>query len=160
VARRYLRSPHRPGHPAIDYLVFSVIGVGGRRRSHASDRAFHEQRFSRNPAGTGCWGVTGAHFPHAARAPGRNLQLSRRLSEKNCSRCPECVRLQPAIYETVLLSFTRARAARRGDQGGLTLPSKRKAIRRCRSLTSGQTWIFSTDADGIDGLIVGKQLFG
>jgi len=37
---------------------------------------------------------------------------------------------------------------------------KEKAMRRWQKLTFGTNWIFSTDADGIDGLIVGKQLSG
>jgi lipoprotein-releasing system permease protein len=61
----------------------------------------------------------------------------------------------PAIYETVLLSF--GGQARGVVTKGIDLDLEKKSDEALQRLTSGQL-DFSTDADGIDGLIVGKQL--
>jgi len=61
----------------------------------------------------------------------------------------------PAIYETVLLSFNGQ--ARGVVTKGIDLDREKKSDEALQKLTSGQL-DFSTDADGIDGLIVGKQL--
>jgi len=72
VARRYLRSPHRP---AILRLItlFSVIGVAAGVATLVIALSMNSG-FSRNPAGPAA-GRDGAHFPHAAGLR-RNLQLS------------------------------------------------------------------------------------
>src|SRR5258705_9088126 len=61
----------------------------------------------------------------------------------------------PAIYETVLLSFNGQ--ARGVVTKGVDVALEKKSDQALQKLTSGQL-DFSTDADGIDGLIVGKQL--
>src|SRR5258705_8049947 len=61
----------------------------------------------------------------------------------------------PAIYETVLLAFNGQ--ARGVVTKGIDLAREKKSDEALQKLTSGQL-DFSTDADGIDGLIVGKQL--
>jgi len=61
----------------------------------------------------------------------------------------------PAIYETVLLSF--GGQARGVVTKGIDVEREKKSDEALQKLTSGQL-DFSTDADGIDGLIVGKQL--
>jgi len=60
----------------------------------------------------------------------------------------------PAIYETVLLSFNGQ--ARGVVTKGVDVALEKKSDQALQKLTSGQL-DFSTDADGIDGLIVGNS---
>jgi len=149
VARRYLRSPHRP---AILRLItlFSVIGVAAGVATLvialAMNSGFRETLQDR------LLGVT-AHISLTRPGSGgiSNYQaLSERLQQMAGVRS-----VTPAIYETVLLSF--GGQARGVVTKGIDVEREKKSDEALQKLTSGQL-DFSTDADGIDGLIVGKQL--
>ncbi len=149
VARRYLRSPHRP---AILRLVtlFSIIGVAAGVATLvialSMNSGFRETLQDR------LLGVT-AHISLTRPGSGgiSNYQaLSEKLQQMDGVRS-----VTPAIYETVLLSF--GGQARGVVTKGIELQREKKSDEALQKLTSGQL-DFSTDADGIDGLIVGKQL--
>jgi lipoprotein-releasing system permease protein len=149
VARRYLRSPHRP---AILRLItlFSVIGVAAGVATLvialAMNSGFRETLQDR------LLGVT-AHISLTRPGSG-GISNYQALSEK--LRQMDGVRsVTPAIYETVLLSFNGQ--ARGVVTKGIDVEREKKSDEALQKLTSGQL-DFSTDADGIDGLIVGKQL--
>jgi lipoprotein-releasing system permease protein len=149
VARRYLRSPHRP---AILRLItlFSVIGVAAGVATLvialSMNSGFRETLQDR------LLGVT-AHIsltrPGSGGIP-NYLALSEKLQQMAGVRS-----VTPAIYETVLLSFSGQ--ARGVVTKGIDIEREKKSDEALQKLTSGQL-DFSTDADGIDGLIVGKQL--
>jgi lipoprotein-releasing system permease protein len=149
VARRYLRSPHRP---AILRLItlFSVIGVAAGVATLvialSMNSGFRETLQDR------LLGVT-AHIsltrPGSGGIP-NYLALSEKLQQMAGVRS-----VTPAIYETVLLSFNGQ--ARGVVTKGIDIEREKKSDEALQKLTSGQL-DFSTDADGIDGLIVGKQL--
>jgi lipoprotein-releasing system permease protein len=149
VARRYLRSPHRP---AILRLItlFSVIGVAAGVATLvialSMNSGFRETLQDR------LLGVT-AHIsltrPGSGGIP-NYLALSEKLQQMAGVRS-----VTPAIYETVLLSFSGQ--ARGVVTKGIDIEREKKSDEALQKLTSGQL-DFSADADGIDGLIVGKQL--
>jgi lipoprotein-releasing system permease protein len=149
VARRYLRSPHRP---AILRLItlFSVIGVAAGVATLvialSMNSGFRETLQDR------LLGVT-AHIsltrPGSGGIP-NYLALSEKLQQLAGVRS-----VTPAIYETVLLSF--GGQARGVVTKGIDVDLEKKSDEALQKLTSGRL-DFSTDADGIDGLIVGKQL--
>jgi lipoprotein-releasing system permease protein len=149
VARRYLRSPHRP---AILRLItlFSVTGVAAGVATLvvalSMNSGFRETLQDR------LLGVT-AHIsltrPGSGGIP-NYLALSEKLQQMDGVRT-----VTPAIYETVLLSFNGQ--ARGVVTKGIDVDLEKKSDEALQKLTSGQL-DFSTDADGIDGLIVGKQL--
>ncbi|HXJ13514.1 MAG TPA: ABC transporter permease [Candidatus Limnocylindrales bacterium] len=149
VARRYLRSPHRP---AILRLItlFSMIGVAAGVATLvialSMNSGFRETLQDR------LLGVT-AHISLTRPGTG-GISNYLALSEK-LRQTPGVRSVTPAIYETVLLSFNGQ--ARGVVTKGIDLPSEKKSDEALQKLTSGQL-DFSTDADGIDGLIVGKQL--
>jgi len=149
VARRYLRSPHRP---AILRLItlFSVVGVAAGVATLvialSMNSGFRETLQDR------LLGVT-AHISLTRPGSGgiSNYQaLSGKLQQMAGVRS-----VTPAIYETVLLSF--GGQARGVVTKGIELDREKKSDEALQKLTSGRL-DFSTDADGIDGLIVGKQL--
>jgi lipoprotein-releasing system permease protein len=149
VARRYLRSPHRP---AILRLItlFSVIGVAAGVATLvialSMNSGFRETLQDR------LLGVT-AHIsltrPGSGGIP-NYLALSEKLQQ-----LPGVRSVTPAIYETVLLSF--GGQARGVVTKGIDVDLEKKSDEALQKLTSGRL-DFSADADGIDGLIVGKQL--
>jgi lipoprotein-releasing system permease protein len=149
VARRYLRSPHRP---AILRLItlFSVIGVAAGVATLvialSMNSGFRETLQDR------LLGVT-AHIsltrPGSGGIP-NYLALSDKLQQMAGVRS-----VTPAIYETVLLSF--GGQARGVVTKGIDVGREKKSDAALQKLTSGQL-DFSADADGIDGLLIGKQL--
>jgi lipoprotein-releasing system permease protein len=149
VARRYLRSPHRP---AILRLItlFSVIGVAAGVATLvialSMNSGFRETLQDR------LLGVT-AHISLTRPGSG-GIPNYQALSEK-LRQMPGVRSVTPAIYETVLLSFNGQ--ARGVVTKGIDIEREKKSDEALQKLTSGQL-DFSTDADGIDGLIVGKQL--
>ena len=149
VARRYLRSPHRP---AILRLItlFSVIGVAAGVATLvialSMNTGFRETLQDR------LLGVT-AHISLTRPGTGgipNYLALSEKLQQMAGVRS-----VTPAIYETVLLSFNGQ--ARGVVTKGIDLALEKKSDEALQKLTSGQL-DFSSDADGIDGMMVGKQL--
>jgi lipoprotein-releasing system permease protein len=149
VARRYLRSPHRP---AILRLItlFSVIGVAAGVATLvialSMNSGFRETLQDR------LLGVT-AHISLTRPGSG-GIPNYQALSEK-LRQMPGVRSVTPAIYETVLLSF--GGQARGVVTKGIDIEREKTSDEALQKLTSGHL-DFSTDADGIDGLIVGKQL--
>jgi lipoprotein-releasing system permease protein len=149
VARRYLRSPHRP---AILRLItlFSVIGVAAGVATLvialAMNSGFRETLQDR------LLGVT-AHISLTRPGSG-GIPNYQALSEK-LQQLAGVRSVTPAIYETVLLSFNGQ--ARGVVTKGIEIEREKKSDEALQKLTEGQL-DFSTNADGIDGLIVGKQL--
>jgi lipoprotein-releasing system permease protein len=149
VARRYLRSPDRPVILRL-ITLFSVIGVAAGVATLvvalSMNSGFRETLQDR------LLGVT-AHIsltrPGSGGIP-NYLALSEKLQQMTGVRS-----VTPAIYETVLLSFNGQ--ARGVVTKGIDLDLEKKSDEALQKLTSGQL-DFSSDADGIDGLIVGKQL--
>ena len=149
VARRYLRSPHRP---AILRLItlFSVMGVAAGVATLvialSMNSGFRETLQDR------LLGVT-AHV--SLTRPGSSAihnydQLASKLQE-----LPGVKSVTPAIYDTVLLSF--AGQARGVVTKGVEVEQEKKSDQALQRITAGQLDL-SPDADGIDGLLAGKQL--
>lgn len=149
VAKRYLRSPNRPVVLRL-ITVFSVIGVaagvGTLVVALAMNTGFRETLQDR------LLGVT-AHISLTRPGSG-GIPNYRALAEK-LQRTPGVNSITPAIYQTVLLSF--GGEARGVVVKGIDLPLEKRGDEALRKLSAG-TLDFSPDKDGIDGLLVGKQL--
>src|SRR5271166_4605933 len=149
VARRYLRSPHRP---AILRLItlFSVIGVAAGVATLvialSMNSGFRETLQDR------LLGVT-AHISLTRPGSG-GIQNYQALAEK-LEQTAGVRSVTPAIYGTMLLSFNGQ--ARGVVTKGIDIAREKKSDEALQKLTSGQL-DFSADADGIEGLVVGKQL--
>ena len=149
VARRYLRSPNRP---AVLRLVtaFSVLGVTAGVATLvialAMNTGFRETLQDR------LLGVT-AHISLTRPGSG-GLHEYEALATK-LSKIPGVRSVTPAVYQTVLLTFggeSRGVVAK-----GIDPPREEAADEALRKLTSGKL-DFGRDPDGIDALLVGKQL--
>ena len=149
VAKRYLRSPNRP---AILRLItaFSVLGVAAGVATLvvalSMNSGFRETLQDR------LLGVT-AHISLTRPGSGgiRNYaQLTQTLS-----KIPDVKSVTPAIYETMLLSF--GGEARGVVVKGIDVPLEEKSDEALQKITSG-TLSFAPDAEGIDGLLLGKEL--
>jgi len=151
VAKRYLRSPKRP---VILRLVtaFSILGVAAGVATLvialAMNSGFRETLQDR------LLGVT-AHI--SLTRPGSEgipnyLALADRLK-----KIPGVNSVTPAIYETMLLSF--GGEARGVVVKGIDVTPEKRSDEALQKLSEGQL-DFSPDADGIDGLVVGKELAG
>jgi lipoprotein-releasing system permease protein len=149
VARRYLRSPDRP---AILRLVtaFSVIGVAAGVATLvialAMNSGFRETLQDR------LLGVT-AHISLTRVGSGgisNYEELAKKLQE-----LPGVRSVTPAIYDTVLMSFSGE--ARGVVTKGIDASREKRSDEALQKLTAGQL-DFSADADGIDGMLVGKLL--
>jgi lipoprotein-releasing system permease protein len=149
VARRYLRSPYRP---AVLRLVtlFSVIGVAAGVATLvialAMNTGFRETLQER------LLGVT-AHVSLTRPGTGgiRNYEeMATKLAGTNGVRS-----VTPAVYQTVLLSF--AGQARGVVTKGIDPERERQSDEALQRIVVGKL-DFSQDADGIDALLVGKQL--
>jgi lipoprotein-releasing system permease protein len=149
VAWRYLRSPYRP---AVLRLVtlFSLIGVAAGVATLvialSMNTGFRETLQDR------LLGVT-AHV--SLTRPGssgiRNYQeMSSKLAGLSGARS-----VVPAIYQTVLLSY--AGQARGVVTKGIEPPRERQDDGALQNIVAGKL-DFSQDADGIDSLLLGKQL--
>ncbi len=149
VAQRYLRSPYRP---AVLRLVtlFSVIGVAAGVATLvialSMNTGFRETLQDR------LLGVT-AHV--SLTRPGssgiKNYgEMATKLAEVTGARS-----VTPAVYQTVLLSF--AGQARGVVTKGIDPERERKSDEALQRIVAG-TLDFSPDADGIDALLIGKQL--
>src|SRR6201993_3628831 len=149
VAKRYLRSLNRP---AVLRLVtaFSVVGVAAGVATLvialAMNSGFRETLQDR------LLGVT-AHV--SLTRPGTSgienyEELATKLAETTAARSAT-----PAIYQTVLLSF--AGQARGVVAKGVDPERERKSDEALQRIVAGRL-DFSPDADGIDALLIGKQL--
>jgi lipoprotein-releasing system permease protein len=149
VAKRYLRSPNRP---VILRLVtgFSVLGVSAGVATLvialAMNSGFRETLQDR------LLGVT-AHISLTRPGSG-GIQNYKALAEK-LRKTPGVISVTPAIYETMLLSF--GGEARGVVVKGIDATLEEKGDEALQKLSAGRM-DFSPDPDGIDGLLVGKQL--
>jgi lipoprotein-releasing system permease protein len=149
VARRYLRSPYRP---AVLRLVtmFSVVGVAAGVATLvialSMNTGFRETLQER------LLGVT-AHVS-LTRPGSRGISNYEELAKK-LAAIPGTKSVTPAVYQTVLLSF--AGQARGVVTKGIDPERERATDEALQRIVAGRL-DFSADADGIDALVVGKQL--
>jgi lipoprotein-releasing system permease protein len=149
VAQRYLRSPYRP---AVLRLVtlFSVVGVAAGVATLvialSMNTGFRETLQDR------LLGVT-AHI--SLTRPGTNgIQNYEELATK-LAATPGVRSVTPAVYQTVLLSF--AGQARGAVSKGIDPQRERGSDEALQRIIAGRL-DFSTDSEGIDALVIGKQL--
>jgi lipoprotein-releasing system permease protein len=149
VAKRYLRSPYRPAILRL-ITVFSVLGVAAGVATLvialAMNSGFRETLQDR------LLGVT-AHISLTRPGSG-GIQNYNTLAE-SLQRIPGVNSVTPAVYETMLLSY--GGQARGVVVKGIDVALERKSDEALQKLSAGRM-DFSPDADGIDGLLVGKQL--
>lgn len=149
VAQRYLRSPNRP---VILRLVtaFSVLGVAAGVATLvialAMNSGFRETLQDR------LLGVT-AHISLTRPGSG-GIQNYKTLVEL-LQKTPGVNSVTPAIYETMLLSY--GGEARGVVVKGIDVALEKRGDEALQKLSAGRM-DFSPDPDGIDGLLVGKQL--
>src|SRR5256885_7071172 len=149
VARRYLRSPYRP---AVLRLVtaFSVLGVAAGVATLvialSMNTGFRETLQDR------LLGVT-AHVSLTRPGSG-GIHNYEALATKLAS-IPGVRSVTPAIYQTVLLTF--AGEARGVVTKGIDPERERRSDEALQRIVAGQV-DFSPDADGIEALLIGKQL--
>ena len=149
VATRYLRSPNRP---AVLRLItaFSVLGVAAGVATLvvalAMNSGFRETLQDR------LLGVT-AHISLTHPGPA-GIPNYKALAEK-LQRTPGVKSVTPAIYQTVLMSL--GGQARGVVVKGIDPALEERSDEALQKLSAGKL-DFSTDAEGIDGLMVGKQL--
>src|SRR3981189_2234533 len=149
VAKRYLRSPYRPAVLRL-VTIFSVIGVGAGVATLvialSMNTGFRETLQDR------LLGVT-AHVSLTRPGTGgiKNYQeVAAKLAAATGARS-----ITPAVYQTVLLSF--AGQARGVGAKGIDPEQERKSDEALQRILAGSL-DFSPDADGIDALLIGKQL--
>lgn len=149
VAKRYLRSPNRPAVLRL-ITVFSVIGVAAGVATLvvalAMNTGFRETLQDR------LLGVT-AHISLTRPGSG-GIPDYKALAEK-LQPIPGVNSVTPAIYQTVLLSF--GGEARGVVAKGIDVALEKRGDEALRKLSAGAL-DFSPDKDGIEGLLVGKQL--
>jgi lipoprotein-releasing system permease protein len=149
VARRYLRSPYRP---AVLRLVtaFSVIGVAAGVATLvvalAMNTGFRETLQDR------LLGVT-AHV--SLTRPGAGGIRDYQSLASKLAVIPGVRFVTPAVYQTVLLTF--ALEARGVVAKGIDVERERTSDEALQRIVAGRL-DFSPDADGIDAVLVGKQL--
>ncbi|MGB2622674.1 MAG: ABC transporter permease [Candidatus Acidiferrum sp.] len=148
VARRYLRSPYRP---AVLRLVtlFSILGVAAGVATLvialSMNTGFRETLQDR---------LLGVQAHISLIRPGSEIRNYQALAAK-LAKIPGVRSVTPAVYETVLLSFG-------GEALGVVVkgvePAREKlADEALQRIVEGKL-DFTPDADGIDALLVGKQL--
>lgn len=151
VAQRYLRSPNRP---AVLRLVtlFSVIGVAAGVCtlvvSLAMNTGFRETLQDRLLAVTSHVSLT---------RPGPSGIHDYDILAKKLGTLPGVRSATPAVYQTVLLSF--GGQARGIVTKGIDPVTEEKNDEALRKLEDGKL-DFSADEEGVEGLVVGKQLAG
>jgi lipoprotein-releasing system permease protein len=150
VAQRYLRSPYRP---AVLRLVtlFSIIGVAAGVATLvialSMNTGFRETLQDR------LLGVT-AHIS-LTRPGSSGIRNYEEMAAKLSSATTGVRSVTPAVYQTVLLSF--AGQARGVVTKGIDPERERKNDEALQRIVAGSL-DFSPDADGIDALLIGKQL--
>jgi lipoprotein-releasing system permease protein len=149
VARRYLRSPHRP---AVLRLVtlFSIIGVAAGVATLvialAMNTGFRETLQDR------LLGVT-AHI--SLTRPGSGGIRDYESLAAKFSSIPGVRSVTPAVYQTVLMSF--GGQSRGVVTKGIDPERERRADEALQRIIAGRL-DFSPDRDGIGALLTGKQL--
>ncbi len=149
VAKRYLRSPNRPAILRL-ITVFSVLGVAAGVATLvialAMNSGFRETLQDR------LLGVT-AHI--SLTRPGSGGIQNYKTLAASLQKKAGVNSVTPAIYETMLLSF--GGEARGVVVKGIDVDLEKKSDEALQKLSAGRL-NFSPDPDGIDGLLVGKQL--
>jgi lipoprotein-releasing system permease protein len=149
VAQRYLRSPYRP---AVLRLVtlFSMIGVAAGVATLvialSMNTGFRETLQER------LLGVT-AHV--SLTRPGTSGIKNYEAVATKLAAATGARSVTPAIYQTVLLSF--AGQARGVVTKGIDPERERKSDQALQRIIAGKL-DFSEDGDGIDALLIGKQI--
>jgi len=149
VAQRYLRSPYRP---AVLRLVtlFSMIGVAAGVATLvialSMNTGFRETLQDR------LLGVT-AHV--SLTRPGTSGIKNYEEMATKLAEIPGVRSVTPAVYQTVLLSF--AGQARGVVTKGIDPEREQKSDEALQRIIAGRL-DFSQDADGIDALLIGKQI--
>ncbi len=149
VAQRYLRSPYRP---AVLRLVtlFSIIGVAAGVATLvialSMNTGFRETLQDR------LLGVT-AHI--SLTRPGSGGIKNYEEMAAKLAAVPGVRSVTPAVYQTVLLSF--GGQARGVVTKGVDPERERRSDEALQRVVAGRV-DFSPDADGIEALLVGKQL--
>lgn len=149
VARRYLRSPHRP---AVLRLVtlFSIVGVAAGVATLvialSMNTGFRETLQDRLLEVT----------PHISLTrPGTGGIRDYEALAAKLSSIPGVRSVTPAVYQTVLMSF--AGEARGVVSKGIDPERERRSDLALQRIVAGQL-NFSPGGDGVDGLLLGKQL--
>jgi len=149
VAKRYLRSPNRPAILRL-ITVFSVLGVAAGVATLvialAMNSGFRETLQDR------LLGVT-AHI--SLTRPGSGGIQNYKTIAESLQKTAGVNSVTPAIYETMLLSF--GGEARGVVVKGIDVDLEKMSDEALQKLSAGRL-DFSPDPDGIDGLLVGKQL--
>jgi|SRR4051794_38557775 lipoprotein-releasing system permease protein len=149
VAKRYLRSPYRP---AVLRLVtaFSIVGVAAGVATLvialAMNTGFRETLQDRLLAVT-------AHI--SLTRPGEGGIKDYNAIAERLAKIPGVKSVTPAVYETMLLSFSSD--ARGVQTKGIDPQIERRNDSALQHIVAGQL-DFSPDKDGIDGIVIGKQL--
>lgn len=149
VARRYLRSPHRP---AVLRLVtlFSIVGVAAGVATLvialSMNTGFRETLQDR------LLGVT-AHI--SLTRPGSGGIRDYEALANKLGALPGVRSVTPAVYQTVLMSF--GREARGVVTKGIDPERERRSDEALQRIVAGEL-NFAADKDGIDALLIGKQL--
>jgi lipoprotein-releasing system permease protein len=149
VARRYLRSPHRP---AVLRLVtlFSIVGVAAGVATLvialAMNTGFRETLQDRLLEVT----------PHISLTrPGSGGVRNYETLAAKLAAIPGVRSATPAVYQTMLMSF--AGQARGVVTKGIDPERERRSDQALQRIVAGKL-NFAPDKDGIDALLVGKQL--
>src|SRR5437764_4914184 len=149
VAQRYLRSPYRPAVLRLVTLL-SVLGVTAGVATLvialSMNTGFRETLQDR------LLGVT-AHISLTRPGSG-GIKHYQEIAQK-LADLPGVRSVTPAVYQTVLLSF--GGEARGVVTKGVDPERERKSDEALQRIVAGKL-DFSPDADGIDALLVGKQL--
>ena len=148
VARRYLRSPYRPTVLRL-VTAFSVLGVAAGVATLvialSMNTGFRETLQDR------LLGVT-AHI--SLTRPGGGIREYEKLAAR-LAATPGVKSVTPAVYQTVLLSF--AGEARGVITKGIDPAREERNDEALQRIIAGRL-DFSPDANGIEALLVGKQL--
>jgi lipoprotein-releasing system permease protein len=149
VAKRYLRSPNRPAILRL-ITVFSIVGVAAGVATLvialAMNSGFRETLQDRLLEVT-------AHIS-LTRPGSEGIQNYKALAE-NLQKTPGVKSVTPAIYETMLLSY--GGQARGVVVKGIDVALEERGDEVLHKLSAGRK-DFSPDRDGIDAMLVGKQL--
>ena len=149
VAQRYLRSPYRPAVLRLVTLL-SVMGVASGVATLvialSMNTGFRETLQDR------LLGVT-AHI--SLTRPGSGGIKNYKEMAERLAATPGVRSVTPAVYQTVLLSF--GGEARGVVTKGIDPERERRTDEALQRVVAGKL-DFSPDADGIDGLLIGKQL--
>jgi lipoprotein-releasing system permease protein len=149
VAKRYLRSPYRPTVLRL-VTAFSVLGVAAGVATLvialAMNTGFRETLQDRLLAVTAHVSLT---------RPGEGGIKDYNAIAAKLAQIPGVRSVTPAVYETMLLSFSGD--ARGVQTKGIEPQQERRNDSALQHIVAGQL-DFSRDKDGIEAILVGKQL--